>query len=296
MHISLRQLEIFKCVAKYLSFTHAAGVLHLSQPAVSTQIKNLEEQIDLKLFEMVGKQLVMTDAARTLLEKVDAIQSEVDNFGYLVNSLKNIEAGQLTISIPAAAQIQLMRLISAFNKKYPLIELEIILEDRIAQLKLLQDNKSDICIMGTPPAKTALESIVLFSYKTWVIAPINYLNYSNKKKIIPVSALDGETFIVTDIYSNSRTIFEKMFSKVNTRLININNGYSVKYAVYNNMGLAVVSDITLESEFEGVYYQKLNIKGFPISSDVCLVHRNKKLLSPASKTFRDFAIGFYNKN
>ena len=287
MHITLKQLEIFLSVVEHLNFTHASKDLNMTQPAVSNQIKNLEQQLGLKLFEQVGKKTSLTNVALQLLPKVHNIQSQLEALGAEADSLRGLLSGKITLTLSTGSQKQIFQMIKAFLDLHPNIEFDIKLLNRIDQLKQLQANTVDLAITGKAPKQAPLYSEVLFNYDTVFISPVK--SPKNKIKNISIDHLTKETLIAGEHYSNSRTILEKYFNLKTCNVIEINNSDSVKYAVSAGLGIAIVSTNILDKELINKQYSILNVDGFPIKKTVYIVNRHRKLLSPAALTFKEFA-------
>lgn len=290
MHITLKQLEAFASVAKTLSLTHAAKILNMSQPAVSSQMSNLEEQLGIKLFEYVGKRLTLTDAGRDIAKKVLILQDKVEIFKQSASHIKGALTGNLSISIPAIAVKQSFYLLNHFHRQYPGITLDIKVSDGKSQLQLLHDHLIDLCIMDMPPHKISLVSETLFNYHLVIIAPPHHP--LTKKTNITLAELSQETFIIGEHHANRRTILEEKIITHDTRLISVNNAHSIIDAVEAGLGLAVSADCLLEKDLYDKSYTILSVMGFPIPSTIQLVYPHKKTLSPATLEFIKIAHEF----
>ena len=289
-NVTLKQLEVFLTVVKEASFTHAGKVLNMTQPAVSSQIKNLEQRLDIKLFEYVDKKLTLTEIGHSIIKQIHDVQDKVEGLKDLVSNLKGILAGQLNISIPPGAQKQAFYIVKGFYDQHPHISIDIKVSNRMEQLKLLQENSIDFCIMGTPPKKTSLYADALFSYRSIIIAPTTHP--LTKHQNITLEKIRHETLICGEHYSHSRKILKDLLIDDKTTLIYVNNGDSVKYAVEAGLGIAVVPENILNPDLKNKYYAVLDVQGFPIQSHVYLVHRHNKLLSPVGTAFKNFALAY----
>lgn len=287
MQITLKQLEIFSVVAKELSYTQASKILNMTQPAVSAQMKNLEEELDIKLFDYAEKKLTLTTAGREVSKKSHELKEKIEIFKQYVMDIKQLHTGMLAIAIVPGVEKALFATIKAFHHQYPHINIDISVIDHLSQLKLLQDNKVDFCILdGTPSKKSSLVVELLYPVSIVIIAPIHHP--LTKKNKIPVDRLTKETFIISEHFSNSRKIVEEKILTEETRIIAINNTDAVKYAVAAGLGLAAINKDALDQTLLGTHYQILDVIGFPMPSHVHLVYRHKKLLSPVAQTFKHF--------
>jgi DNA-binding transcriptional LysR family regulator len=288
MHITLKQLEAFSTVANTLSFTHAAKVLNMSQPAVSAQINNLEEQLGIKLFEYVGKSLTLTDAGRDIASKVVALQNKVEIFKQSTAYIKGTLVGNLRISIPAVALAQSFVILKNFHDHYPQVTVDVSVADRATQLALLRDHLIDVCIMGMLPHKSSLSYDTIFSYNAVIIAPPQHP--LAHKPNITLEEIRHETFLVGEKHTNLRQILEEKIITKDTKLITINNTNAMKYAVEAGLGLAVIATCTLDKALYDKYYTVLDVVGFPIPASIHLVYPNKKNPSPVTLAFKKLAL------
>jgi DNA-binding transcriptional LysR family regulator len=288
MQITLKQIEIFSIVANELSYTHAAKILNMTQPAVSAQIKNLEEELDIKLFNYTGKKLTLTTAGREISKKTSDLKEKIEIFKHYITDTKELHIGKLNISMPSGLQKRMFSIIRGFHQQYPRIQIDISIADHTTQLKLLQNNKVDFILVGTPLKRYSLSTELLYTYPTVIIAPANHP--LTQKTKISVTKLAKETFIISEHHSNSRHLLEEKIITKETKLISINNTDATQYAVSAGLGMAVINKNALDPALIGSSYQILDVVGFPIQSSVYITCRNKKLLSPAAQAFKNFAI------
>ncbi len=152
MHITLRQLRIFEAVARHSSVSRAAAELHLTQPAVSMQIKQLEEQIGLPLIDQIGKRLFLTEAGHELRGHAQAIAAKMVDLNAAMDQLRSLERGILRLAVVSTANYFLPPLIAAFSEKHPGVRISLTVENREAVLSALADNRTDLAITGQPPS------------------------------------------------------------------------------------------------------------------------------------------------
>lgn len=294
IHVTLKQLEVFSAVIQESSYTHAAKSLNMTQPAVSTQIKNLEEQLDIKLFEYVGKKLSLTHAGHDIFKKIYEVQNKVAELKNFVANIKGLSTGSLNIAIPQGAQKNIFHIIKAFYAKYPHINIDIKVIRPRSQLQLLENDDVDFSIAQHAPKKSSCCSDVLFTYNSYLIAPNDH-PLAKKRKISPIK-IAHETFIIDKHRSNSQKILEDKVLTKQSKLIHVDNIDSMKYAVAAGLGLAVTAGSALDPELNKKCYAILDIEGFPIQSRMYLIHRHKKLLSPLGIEFKKFAHTYCKKN
>ena len=291
LHITLRQLKVFESVARNLSFSRAAEDLHLTQPAVSMQIKQLEDNIDLPLFEQIGKKIYLTDAGRELYHYSRAISQQLADMELALDELKGLERGKLNISVVSTANYFAPHLLAKFCHRYSGITVSLNVSNRETVLKHLADNVTDLAIMGQPPDGLDIATESFMENPLVVIAPPDHPLCSARR--IPVKRLEQETFLVREPGSGTRSAMERFFS---AHHISINKGMetdtneAIKQAVQAGMGLGIMSLHTAELELETERLKILDVQDFPIVRHWHIVHRKNKRLSSVAQAFREFLL------
>jgi len=295
MNVTFRQLKVFQAVARHLSYTQAAQVLHLSQPAVSMQVKQLEENIGLPLFEQLGKKIYLTHAGREFYRYSQEIGHLLDEAEEIMESLKGIKGGRLAVSVATTANSFATRLLAEFSRKYGGVTISLDVTNRRGLLDQLQNNETDLVIMGRPPADLELVTEPFMDNPLVVIAPPTHpLAHETN---IPMKALQKETFVVRETGSGTRIAMERFFSEQGVRLttgMEMTSNEAIKQAVEAGLGLGIVSIHTLELELETGRLVILDAENFPILRHWYLVHRQGKRLSPVAQAFRDFVLNSGN--
>ncbi|MFK5985006.1 MAG: LysR family transcriptional regulator [Pseudomonadota bacterium] len=292
MNPTFRQLKIFESVARLLSYTKAAKELYLSQPAVSMQIKLLEEQTTLPLLERIGKKFYLTTAGEEVYRYARNTISQKKDIEETIEQLKDLQTGHLNIAVASTANHFVIRLLAAFEKLYPKIRISLDVTNRSALLKQLDNNERDLVIMGQPPHDSQLQSIHFLDNPLVVIAAPKH-PLSLKTTQISLNKLSKERFIVREEGSGTRIASEKFFKDhqipFNTTM-DMSNNRAIKHAVEEGLGLAIVSLHTLEIELRAQSLRVLNIKDFPIMRKWYLVESKNKRLSPIAKEFKSFLL------
>ncbi len=293
MNITFRQLEVFEVVARLLSYTKAAKQLHLSQPAVSMQIKQLEENTGLPLFEQLGRKIYLTEAGREMYHYCKTIAQQLDEAQEVLEQLKGLKSGRLKISVATTANAFVTHMLSKFNKRYEGATVSLDVTNREQLLKQLADNDKDIVIMGRPPDDADLITEVFADNPLVVIAAPDHPITRSSTQPIPLSMLQDQTFVVREQGSGTRTAMQRFFDGHNlsiTSSMEMNENESIKQAVQAGMGLGVVSIHTIELELETKRLVILNVEDFPIMRHWYLVHRKEKRLSPITQRFKEFVL------
>ena len=291
LHITLRQLKVFESVARNLSFSRAAEELYLTQPAVSMQIKQLEDSVGLPLFEQLGKKVYLTDAGRELYHYSRTISQQLADMELALEELKGLDRGKLNISVVSTANYFAPHLLAKFCQRYSGVTVSLNVSNRETVLRHLADNVTDLAIMGQPPDGLDIATESFMENPLVVIAPPTHPLCALQR--IPVKRLEQETFLVREAGSGTRSAMERFFSEHD---ISINKGMetdtneAIKQAVQAGMGLGIMSLHTAELELETERLKILDVEGFPIMRHWHVVHRKHKRLSSAARAFREFLL------
>jgi len=291
MRVTLRQLKVFEAVARHLSFTRAAEQLHLTQPAVSMQIKQLEGNLGLPLFEQLGKKVYLTEAGREMYHYSRRIQGELAEAGAVLEELKGVTRGRLAISVASTANYFAPRLLAAFSKRHERVTFSLDVTNRETLLRQLESNEKDLVIMGRPPEGMDLVAEAFMDNPLVVIAPVGHP--LAREKQIPLTRLQKETFVVRESGSGTRIAMERFFSEQGVTLITgmeMSSNEAIKQAVGAGLGLGIVSVHTLELELETKRLAVLDVEAFPILRHWYVVHRKGKRLSPVAQAFKAFVL------
>lgn len=291
LHLTLRQLKVFESVARHLSYSRAADELHLTQPAVSMQIKQLEDNIGLPLLEQLGKRIYLTEAGRELYQYSRSIAQQLSDMEVALDELKGMERGKLNISVVTTANYFAPHLLAKFCQRYRGVTVSLNVSNREAVLKQLADNLIDLAIMGQPPENLDINSESFMENPLVVVAPSDHPLC--KERFIPVKRLAKEIFLVRESGSGTRSAMERFFA---AHKVAINKGMetdtteAIKQAVQAGMGLGIMSLHTVELELETNRLKILNVQGFPIVRYWYVVNRKNKRLSSVANAFREFLL------
>lgn len=292
MHpISLRQIRIFEAVARYQSHTKAAAVLHMTQPAVSMQMKQLEESIEIKLIERHGKSISLTREGQALRKYMHEILQTYRTLENYVDDLKGHEQGHLVISATTTANHFISRILSAFSKIYPNVNISLVVSNRKKILAQFENNEPDLVIMGEPPEGLDLYSEVFMSNPLVIIAPADHS--LRDKKRIPLAHIFKEKFVSRELGSGTRKAIEKHLRK-NKQIcvsgLEMTSNEALKHVVAAGFGLGIVSEHTIDLELKSNYLCTLDVETFPILRHWHLVTLKGKPMSHIANAFREFLL------
>ncbi|MBI5919453.1 MAG: LysR family transcriptional regulator [Nitrosomonadales bacterium] len=289
--ITLRQLQVFESVARHLSHSRAATELYLSQPAISMQIKQVEEIIGLPMFEQVGKKLFLTEAGREMLHYSRTVLQQIEEMESVFSEMKGLERGHLGISVVSTANYFMPQLLAKFIQLHPSISVSLNVGNRDAVLKQLSENISDLAIMGQPPAGTDILAESFMQNPLVVIAaPTHQLAAVAN---IKARQLAQETFLLRELGSGTRSVAERYFASHRIPLpasMAMDTNEAIKQSVQAGMGLGIISQHGIELELETRRLCILNVEGFPIVRDWYVVHRKNKRLSTAAQALKQFLL------
>lgn len=291
MHLTIRQLMVFEAVARNNSFTRAAEELHLTQPAVSMQIKQIEETIGLPLFEHIGKKIFLTEAGREMYHYSRSITQTLSEIEAVMEELKGIKRGRLNIAVASTANYFATLLLANYFKHHENIHYSLDVTNREGLLRHLELNDVDIVIMGQPPEELDVVAESFMENPLVVIAPAAHSLCGQKN--IPVESLNNETFIMRERGSGTRIAIERFFNEHGIEIgtgMEMSSNEAIKQAVGAGLGLGIVSVHTLALELEVGFLEVLDIDKFPITRNWYVVHRKGKRLSPVSEGFRRFVL------
>jgi len=291
LHLTLRQLQVFESAATHLNFSLTAKQLYLSQPAVSMQIKQLEANIGLPLFEQIGKKVFLTEAGRELYQYSRNITQQLAEMEEVFDQMKGLEQGKLTISVVNTANYFTPKLLAKFCHLHPKINVNLQVANRDAVLKQLADNSTDLSILGQPPDGLDIASVSFLDNPLVVIAaPTHPLA---KLKRIKFARLAEETFLSREPGSGTRSAMERVFAqhKIQPHIsMEMETNEAIKQAVQAGMGLGILSLHSIELELETQRLVMLNVEYFPLMRSWFVAHRSNKRLSSAALAFKEFLL------
>ncbi len=290
-HATLRQLKIFAAVARHLSFARAAEELHLTQPAVSGQIKKLEEHAGVPLFEQVGKKTHLTAAGADLVGIVRAIVEQFEAADHAMTQHKGVSGGRLNVAVISAGDYFLPRLLVEFIGRHQGVTLNFTVHNREGLLAHLAANLTDLAIMARPPADDELVSEAFAPHPYVIVAapthPLAGRPRTDMRRIV------REPFVVrergSDTWQSMQEAFGSHLEDVQVAL-EITSTETLKQAVMAGLGIGFVSAHTIAQELRTKSLVVLDVRGFPRVQKWYVVHRRRKRLPPVAQAFKAFLI------
>jgi DNA-binding transcriptional LysR family regulator len=286
---TLRQLKVFECTARHLSFTRAAEELHLTQPAVSTQVKELQGHAGLPLFEQLGRKIHLTHAGLELLHYSRAIIQQFREAEEAMQQLKGIAGGKLNVAVISAGNYFFPRLLAQFSRRHQGVILNLTVHNRAELLHQLAENLTDLAIMGRPPNDMDTVNEPFAPHPYVIVAPPTHPLAAQKR--IQIAALARERFIVREKGSDTWTSMAQSFAQWLPKLnigMEIKSTETIKQAVIAGLGISFLSAHTVTLERQVGNLVVLDVQGFPMMLNWYVVHRKQKRLSPVASAFKGF--------
>jgi len=288
---TLRQLKVFEAVARLLSFSRAAEELHLTQPAVSTQVRKLEEHAGNLLFEQFGKKVFLTPAgtellliSRNIIQQFEAAESAMTQFS-------GVSGGKLNVGVISAGDYFFPHLLVEFASRHRNVVLNFTVHNRAGLLAHIDDNLTDLAIMVRPPndLDTVHQPFAPHPYVI-VAAPGHPLVDA---KNIGLNTLMREQFVVREKGSDTwHSMVEGFGGDLGDVRIamEIPSTETIKQAVIAGMGVSFLSAHTVSRELKAGSLRVLDVQGFPLALHWYVVHRRNKRLPPVAQAFKDFLL------
>jgi DNA-binding transcriptional LysR family regulator len=290
-HATLRQLKVFEAVARLLSFSRAAEELHLTQPAVSTQVRKLEEHAGNALFEQFGKKIYLTPAGTELLQISRAIIQQFEAAEAAMTQFQGVSGGKLNVGVISAGDYFFPRLLVEFASRHRGVTLNFTVHNREGLLTHIADNLTDLAIMARPPSDLDTVNQAFAPHPYVIVAPPSHPLVGKKK--ISMAALMREPFVVREKGSDTWNSMEEGFGAdlgdINIAM-EIRSTETIKQAVIAGMGVSFLSAHTISQELRAGSLRVLDVQGFPLMLHWYVVHRRNKRLPPVAQAFKDFLL------
>lgn len=288
MHYTLHQLQIFLKVSETCSVTKAAEELHLTQPAVSIQLRNLQEQFDLPLTEVVGRKLYITDFGREIAEASKRILQQVEEINHRTLAYKGELFGRLKISVVSTGKYVMPYFLSDFIKAHQGVDLVMDVTNKSKVLESLQNNETDFSLVSIIPAHLNVNRIDLMENKLYLIG---------KEKRHPKTPgdlshmFDELPLIFREPGSGTRQVMEQFLASRNlkvTKKMELTSNEAVKQAILAGLGYSVMPLIGIRNELRKGALHIIPVKGLPVSTKWSLIWSEGKRLSPMAAAFAHY--------
>jgi len=290
-HATLRQLKVFEAVARHLSFSRAAEELHLTQPAVSTQVGKLAEHAGLPLFEQVGKKIHLTAAGEQMLLSSREIIQKFQEAEEAMAQFKGVSGGRLHVSVISAGDYFFPRLLVQFAQRHAGVTFNFVVCNREELLAQLKENRTDLAVMVRPPDDAEMLAEPFAPHPYVIVAPPDHPLARVQR--IPAARIAREPFVVrekgSDTWNSMVQAFGSHLPGVNIAM-EIRSTETIKQAVMAGMGVSFLSAHTVSRELQAGSLAVLDVQGFPLMLNWYVVHRRAKRLPPVAQAFKNFLL------
>ncbi|GGK21914.1 LysR family transcriptional regulator [Yeosuana aromativorans] len=288
MNYTLHQLQIFLKIAELGSITKASEELHLTQPAVSIQLKNFQDQFAIPLTEVVGRKLYVTQFGREIAETAERIINEVNTINYKTLAFQGKLSGRLKISVVSTGKYVMPYFLSGFIKRHDGLELNIDVTNKLKVIECLEQNDTDFALVSVLPEKLEVNAIELMENRLFFVgsSSLRFDKPPTKKKLFEELPL-----IYREHGSATRNAMENFIENnrfSNLKQIELTSNEAVKQAVIAGLGCSIMPLIGLKNELKNNDLQIIPVKGLPISTTWNLIWLKSKKLSPAALAFIDY--------
>jgi DNA-binding transcriptional LysR family regulator len=288
---TLKQLQTFLEVARQKSVSKAAERLFVTQPAVSMQIRQLEEAFGLALFEPVGRNIRLTHAGEVFLSHSQAAMGQLKDLEAEMADHIGLKKGRIDLAVVSTAKYFVPMLLVQFGKLFEGIHVQLQIDNRENVLGLLARNEADLVVMGRTPSDLDCEAAAFASNPLAIVAAPNHPLV--RRKQLPFSVLADFKFVVREDGSGTRAAMERLFAQHNTPLqieMEMPSNETIKQAVMAGMGLSFLSLRTIRHELASGHIALVDVQGLPPPGHWYVTHLRQKKLSPAVRSFKAFLI------
>lgn len=287
MHVTFRQLRLFQALAETGSVSAAAKAMHVTQPTASMQLKEVTQAVGLPLYEVIGKKIYLTDVGKELAITAREMTQTWESFQQGIDSVKGLSSGKLRIAVVSTAKYFMPRLIGAFCKKHPAVDVSLEILNRDGVVDRLQKNLDDLYIMSMPPPQMKLHDELLMPNPIVVIAALT--DPLGKSRKVSLKDLQDRRFILREPGSGTRMAVDQHFRKKKFRpdvRLELGSNEAVKESVAGGLGVGLISKHALHGHDKENGVRVLQVEGFPLTSAWHMVHHQHQRLSPAAVAFR----------
>jgi LysR family transcriptional regulator, low CO2-responsive transcriptional regulator len=287
--LTIRQLRALAAVQKNRSVTAAANQLHLTQPAVTLQLRNLQELAGLPLIQRTGDGMLLTDAGREVLTLCERIEVAIADCRTSLEMVAGRTAGRVSIGAVSTAKYFVPFAISGFSKLHPNIEINLTIGNRQETGEALRGYELDFAIMGRPPTGIDMDVRLIGDHPHVIIAPTAHR--LARKPRLALADLANETFLMREPGSGTRGLMENLFETAGVRPkigMAMSSNETIKQAVIAGLGIAFISAHTVATELDERRLVTLDVDGLPIVRQWFVLSRKDKVLMPPARAMLEF--------
>lgn len=288
---TFKQIQTFMEVARQRSVSKAAERLFVTQPAVSMQIRQLEDAFGLALVQPMGRNIQLTAAGEAFSTYAANAMGQFKDLEALMAEHVGLKKGRLDLAVVSTSKYFIPMLLVRFNKLHPGIDVKLNIDNRDNVLALMAHNEADLVVMGRSPSHLGCEATVFATNPLVMVAPPDHP--LARRKNLPFSALADYSFVVREEGSGTRASMQRLFEENHTPLkivMALPSNETIKQAVMAGMGLSFLSMRTIRHELASGHIALLNVQSLPQMNHWYVTHLKHKKLSPAAAAFKEFLI------
>ena len=288
-HVTLKQLRMVRAAAERGSFAAAAEAMHVTPPAITMQIKGLEAETGLSLFERDGNRLLPTEAGRELVEAARRIDAVLGEAGETLEAMRRGDGGRVTVGVVSTAKYFAPRMLAAFTRLHPRVELNLVVGNRQDVVARFLAGDFDLAIMGRPPEDEPVEASPIGHHPHVVVAAID--DPLAAEPAIAPERLADRVFLVREPGSGTRTLMENFLARTGIHPpigMEIGSNETIKQAVMAGLGLTFISAHTVAAEIEDRRLALLDVVGLPLWRRWYAVRLARRRPMPAARRLFDF--------
>jgi DNA-binding transcriptional LysR family regulator len=288
MNYTLHQLQVFLKIVETKSITKAANELFLTQPAVSIQLKNFQDQFDIALTEVIGKQLYVTDFGKEIAGMAERIIQEVEAINYKTQSYKGILSGRLKLAIVSTGKYIMPYFLTGFTRQNQGVDLTMDVTNKAMVISSLENNEIDFALVSLLPDKLSVEEEILLENQLYLVgnSEEKFAEKPHKRAIF-----DSLPMIYREAGSGTRSVMENFFEKSKITIkkkMELTSNEAVKQAVIAGLGYSIMPLIGIHEELVIRKLQIIPVEGLPAKSTWRLIWLKSKKLSPTALAFLEY--------
>jgi len=288
MKYTLNQLQIFLKVVQTQSVTKASEELHLTQPAVSIQLKNFQDQFDIPLMEVIGRKIYITDFGHEIAESAENIINQVYAINFKTMAYKGQLTGKLKISIVSTGKYVMPYFLADFMKQHEGIELKMDVTNKYKVIESLENNEVDFALVSILPSTLNIEKLDLLQNKLYLVGRSDAII---KKGLKTKEIFENLPLIFREKGSGTRQTMESFIERNSISVLKkmeLASNEAVKQALLAGLGYSVMPLIGIKNEIQNQELKIITVKGLPIQTTWSLVWIKGKKHTPASAAFLDY--------
>lgn len=286
-NLSIRQLRAISALARHGSVTAAARALNLSQPAITLQLRKLQDLAELPLMQRSGEGLLLTDAGRELQLLSERIAAAIHETQESLDIIAGRSGGRVAIGAVSTAKYFMPFAIAGFSRKHPKIRVELSIGNRREIMDMLRDYRLDFAIMGRPPPDVAVEMRLIGDHPHILIAPVGHP--LARSPDVSLADVASQVLLTREVGSGTRLLMEELFEQAGvspTIGMEFDSNETIKQGVLAGLGIAFLSAHTVATEVADGRLTSLDVPGLPVTRQWFVIRRSDKiLLPPAAEAF-----------